>query len=355
MPNAQKPARSLPLNRGNALSETLRSMTGFLGLEFLLALAGLVVLVLDLHWALRLAGGVLTLAVLFTALVWVRRRARGTLGDELGKLKAQQEADSAKLKTEIADLRDRVQRQHITKRFHRFSRRLSEEDERVLMEQWLPKLGLELRVEVLRYLESRICSVEDMLLGRLGGNIQNPVLRLLAALSLEEPELRILEIGTMSGSNACLMYDLLCCHRERVRLTLIDPLEGFYGKGNRDWATGLPVSPTVVRRNLHFLHVPEEDVTLIQKYSTDAAAVSAAGARTYHFIFVDGDHSQEGVGKDILLYKDMVEPGGIMAFDDYDNPDWPGVTPAVDAFDREDDRFERLGSFAETAVFRRVR
>jgi len=33
-------------------------------------------------------------------------------------------------------------------------------------------------------------------------------------------------------------------------------------------------------------------------------------------LFIDGDHSYEGVKKDYLMYKDLVNPGGIIAFHD---------------------------------------
>lgn len=55
-------------------------------------------------------------------------------------------------------------------------------------------------------------------------------------------------------------------------------------------------------------------------------------------LFVDGDHSYEGVTRDIIHYAPRVVPGGIIAFHDYsykNSPgyEWaelPGVTRAVD-------------------------
>jgi hypothetical protein len=48
------------------------------------------------------------------------------------------------------------------------------------------------------------------------------------------------------------------------------------------------------------------------------------------FVFVDGDHSLEGVIKDIEAWKPRVNPGGIMAFHDYEKDVWKDVKIGVD-------------------------
>jgi hypothetical protein len=48
-------------------------------------------------------------------------------------------------------------------------------------------------------------------------------------------------------------------------------------------------------------------------------------------VFIDADHSKEGVLRDIETAKRLVEPlKGIICGHDYDTPDWWGVTEAVD-------------------------
>jgi predicted O-methyltransferase YrrM len=51
------------------------------------------------------------------------------------------------------------------------------------------------------------------------------------------------------------------------------------------------------------------------------------------FLFIDGDHSYEGVKRDILMWYDKVVPGGVIVFHDA-YPDnnfdvWPGVLQAI--------------------------
>lgn len=42
-----------------------------------------------------------------------------------------------------------------------------------------------------------------------------------------------------------------------------------------------------------------------------------AGDKQYDFIYIDGDHTAEGVYKDAILSWPLLKPYGIMAFDDY--------------------------------------
>jgi predicted O-methyltransferase YrrM len=65
------------------------------------------------------------------------------------------------------------------------------------------------------------------------------------------------------------------------------------------------------------LHLKRNAVTgkvvLIEKFSFDAVGDVPA---TVDFIFIDGDHSYEGIRKDWQLYADKLRPGGIMALHD---------------------------------------
>lgn len=66
-------------------------------------------------------------------------------------------------------------------------------------------------------------------------------------------------------------------------------------------------------------------------------SVEAAGRidpASLDFVFVDGDHSSEGVLRDAQTWWPKVRPGGLLFFHDYGNTaDWTrGVKPAVDEF-----------------------
>lgn len=50
------------------------------------------------------------------------------------------------------------------------------------------------------------------------------------------------------------------------------------------------------------------------------------------FIFIDGNHSREGVRADLAAYEWLVKPGGILAGHDYTTKAHPGVRLAVDDY-----------------------
>lgn len=66
--------------------------------------------------------------------------------------------------------------------------------------------------------------------------------------------------------------------------------------------------------------------------SVEAAAGLADGE--LDFVYVDGDHTYEGVRADLEAYAPKVRPGGLLAGDDYGVVGWwdDGVTRAVDEF-----------------------
>jgi len=47
-----------------------------------------------------------------------------------------------------------------------------------------------------------------------------------------------------------------------------------------------------------------------------------------NLVYIDGNHSYDGVKADIWAWEKHLKPGGVMAFDDYDN-EMHEVTPAV--------------------------
>lgn len=73
---------------------------------------------------------------------------------------------------------------------------------------------------------------------------------------------------------------------------------------------------------------------IIREDSTAAAALVPNAS--CDFVFIDADHSYEGVARDIAAWTPKVRPGGILSGHDYCPPGkytargWPGVVRAVD-------------------------
>lgn len=66
-------------------------------------------------------------------------------------------------------------------------------------------------------------------------------------------------------------------------------------------------------------------------YGLSAAVSHHFANNSIDCIFIDGDHTYEGVKQDLINYYYKVKPGGLILFDDYSFP-FPGVVRAVDHF-----------------------
>ncbi|MXN67191.1 glycosyltransferase [Stappia sp. GBMRC 2046] len=231
-------------------------------------------------------------------------------------------------------------------------RYLNDTDIKRILEFWIPTFGLPRNRKALSYIANKICNVEQICDGRLATTIQAAMLRTLALRSLGKETIEVLEIGTLFGIGAAALYKT-ADFGTRVSLTLIDPLDGYYNAG-ADSATGMPVNRDVLEGNLSALSIPESDYRIIQHYSDSEEALGMAGDRLYDFVLIDGDHSLAGVTRDFELYGDMVRPGGLLVFDDYDTTDWPAIKPFVDDVVRADGRWQWIGGEWRTGILRRV-
>jgi hypothetical protein len=69
---------------------------------------------------------------------------------------------------------------------------------------------------------------------------------------------------------------------------------------------------------------------------TSDEAVSGFSDEYFDWIYIDGDHSFEGVYSDLINYHSKVKKGGLIIGDDYGSK-WIGVKKAVDKFCTERD------------------
>lgn len=100
--------------------------------------------------------------------------------------------------------------------------------------------------------------------------------------------------------------------------------------------------------------LPGQEIRCLEGDSHSAAARDRAaayfGGEKIDFLFIDGDHSYDGVKADFELFSPMVRPGGVVAFHDI-NPDFNARgKPNGGAISGEVPRFwsEIRGRYAET-------
>jgi cephalosporin hydroxylase len=242
---------------------------------------------------------------------------------------------------------------HNYARYRTFNRTLSDEQVDLLKNVWARRLSVPAGNRTLGYAAHRICMFESLMHGRLATTIEDIMLRTMVARAVSEKSVSVLEIGTLFGIGAIAVIDALRCDGRPAHLTVIDPLESYYGHA-RDIITGQVVSEDIFRDNLRVAGIPENDVTVIKGMSTTADTIAEAGKKTYDLLVIDGDHTYAGVKSDFDNYSGFVRQGGFIVFDDYGANDWPDVKKFVDSEMPNHSRFTPVGAEWRTAVFRVV-
>lgn len=241
--------------------------------------------------------------------------------------------------------------------FHVVGRHMSQADLDALASTLSNSFNIRLTGRNLGYLGNRIRDLESSCLGRIAAPLPDALVRTAALLSVKSKEASVLEIGALFGLGAIAMRELALPQFERVRLTFIDPLTGYYAgayeSSNNDIVTGVPVSRESLLYNLQKAMVPKQDVRIIQAPSEDQEAIRMAAEDTYDVVIIDGDHSYEGVRRDFVNYAPMVREGGFIIFDDYGLPEWQGVTDFVDELIAEEPlRLQKVLLSGKTMVLR---
>ncbi|MBL0702141.1 MAG: class I SAM-dependent methyltransferase, partial [Desulfosarcina sp.] len=238
--------------------------------------------------------------------------------------------------------------------FQSFNRRLENEHIRIIKNKWLPLLELELKDSHLRYLAHKICQIENRCSGRLATTVQDALLRVIVAMSVRKRAISIMEIGSLFGVALVSYYECLRGLFDKINLTAIDPLEGYYDIDQFDIVTRTPVNKSIFESNLLLNNVPVDDVLLIQELSTSKEAFQLAKGQRYDLMIIDGDHTFEGVKYDFDKYNQLITPGGFLFFDDYNAKEWPGVKNFVDQEVRLHSSFKLIESEWRSIVFQKM-
>jgi len=142
---------------------------------------------------------------------------------------------------------------------------------------------------------------------------------------------RVVEIGVYEGSSAAVLCDVL---EPDAELHLIDPFGEHGWALPAGWGATEGASRRVVDRARRRHHGPQ--VTWHVDYS---AAVAASWEGAVDLVFIDGDHSEDGVRADWEGWNGFVEPGGAVVFHDarlsqQGGRGLPGPTAVVDGLFR---------------------
>jgi len=135
------------------------------------------------------------------------------------------------------------------------------------------------------------------------------------------------EIGTYCGGSLSLMLQ----HDYETEMHCIDPLHVIENQQH------------IVDTNVKKFNIHNYKVNIYNKFSTDFDFISYLKSINFKtdILFIDGDHCFDVVTSDFNLFKDFVNPGGYIVFDDYfDYVYSPEVRGAVDSIVKNIDKTE---------------
>lgn len=137
--------------------------------------------------------------------------------------------------------------------------------------------------------------------------IRFEMVKLLRILVKEKPKY-VLEIGTADGGTLFLFSRAAS---EKAVITTIDLPGGGFDKGSYpNWKVPLYKSFASPKQQIHLVQGNTHDQATLEKVKT------ILNGNQIDFLFIDGDHSYEGVKKDFEMYAPLVKVNSLIAFHD---------------------------------------
>jgi len=136
--------------------------------------------------------------------------------------------------------------------------------------------------------------------------IKEEVLFLIRVLKRIRPKI-MLEIGTGRGGTLFLFTNAAS---SVAKIITVDLPGGPFGGGYPRYMISLLQSFGSSKQKVYLLRTNSHDA------GTFAKVKSILNGEKLDFLFIDGDHSYEGVRKDFEMYSPLVRKGGIIAFHD---------------------------------------
>lgn len=145
-------------------------------------------------------------------------------------------------------------------------------------------------------------------------------------LNTMDKNLVVCEIGVFKGDFSKIMLDIL----SPKELHLIDTFNGMMCSGDKD---GNDITWTNLDEeylNVTNMFSNNDNVYIHKGFSTDI--LNGFENNYFDMIYIDGDHSYEGVKSDLKLSFSKVKDGGLICGHDYISSKFEDVVRAVDEF-----------------------
>jgi len=136
--------------------------------------------------------------------------------------------------------------------------------------------------------------------------IKEEIIQLLNILAKVNPR-TLLEIGTAEGGTLFLFCQVASPDATIISVDLPGRL---FGGGYPEWRIPLYKSFAKERQKIHLIKADSHDPKTLEIVKR----ILSGGK--LDFLFIDGDHTYEGVKRDFKMYSQLVRKGGIIAFHD---------------------------------------
>jgi len=145
-------------------------------------------------------------------------------------------------------------------------------------------------------------------------------------LNTMDKNLVVCEIGVFKGDFSKIMLDIL----SPKELHLIDTFNGMMCSGDKDGNDITWVNLDEEYLNVTNMFSNNDNVYIHKGFSTDI--LNGFENNYFDMIYIDGDHSYEGVKSDLKLSFSKVKDGGLICGHDYISSKFEDVVRAVDEF-----------------------
>ncbi len=214
-----------------------------------------------------------------------------------------------------------------------FKRHLTSDEALALAERVSDIFGVLVLPDEVQRVAAELRRIEGLMIGRIAGDVEDYVayccmVRESARVPTCAPRAHA-EIGVLFGGGLLLALQALVSVGSSDWVIGIDPFEGYYGR-RRDPTSNRRVRKSTVVKNAAKVGLAADRLRLVPRRSEDPAAIEEVSRYSLASLWIDGDHSFEGVARDWRNYAPMVSPGGFVLFDNYHDQSWPEVGRFVD-------------------------
>jgi hypothetical protein len=180
--------------------------------------------------------------------------------------------------------------------------------------------------------------VTENIVGRIPGDVHDLVLnyftRKKAAESFPGPEYSQMEIGVLFGGSLILGMHANQSSRSPNHVVAIDPLDGYYMsdpvKARKiDKISNQPVDRRTLEQNLINFGIAQSRLAIHQLLSTSKECENLCSDLKLSFLFIDGDHSYEGIENDWTKFSRLVVDEGYVVIDNLNDSSWIGVNKYI--------------------------